>query len=214
MVWTMVPARGKRCLPCWMRRRRMGSPVCLPPLTARRAWSPFRGTCISGILILHGLTAPKRAMTSRWKAAPELLYTPAAAYAAAEHSLITLGGTDWVLLEFVPDVAAAEVETALRQITGSGYRVLLAHIERYPRLAPQRCAAPPEGTVRHPLSGQCGHGAGGRILSAPEAGPLAEGRPLWTRSPRTHITALPGPPGCRRPMSGCAAYWDSRMRMR
>ena len=34
-----------------------------------------------------------------------------------------------------PDVAAAEVETALRQITGSGYRVLLAHIERYPRLA-------------------------------------------------------------------------------
>ena len=38
----------------------------------------------------------------------ELLYTPAAAYAAAEHSLITLGGTDWVLL---------------------------AHIERYPRLA-------------------------------------------------------------------------------
>ena len=88
----------------------------------------------------------------------ELLYTPAAAYAAAEHSLVTLGGTDWVLLEFVPDVAAAEVETALRQITGSGYRVLLAHIERY-------------------LSGQCGHRAGGRILSAPEAGPLAEGRP-------------------------------------
>ena len=101
----------------------------------------------------------------------ELLYTPAAAYAAAEHSLVTLGGTNWVLLEFVPDVAAAEVETALRQITGSGYRVLLAHIERYPRLAR------PEGTVRHPLSGQCGHGAGGRILSAPEAGPLAEGRP-------------------------------------
>ena len=60
----------------------------------------------------------------------ELLYTPAAAYAAAEHSLVTLGGTDWVLLEFVPDVAAAEVETALRQITGSGYRVLLAHIEQ------------------------------------------------------------------------------------
>ena len=72
----------------------------------------------------------------------ELLYTPAAAYAAAEHSLITLGSTDWVLLEFVPDVAAAEVETALRQITGSGYRVLLAHIERYPALpAAVRCPA-------------------------------------------------------------------------
>ena len=33
-------------------------------------------------------------------------------------------------ISIVPDVAAAEVETALRQITGSGYRVLLAHIER------------------------------------------------------------------------------------
>ena len=65
----------------------------------------------------------------------ELLYTPAAAYEAANHGLPTLGDTRWVLLEFVPDVAAAEVETALRQITGSGYRVLLAHIERYPRLA-------------------------------------------------------------------------------
>lgn len=42
---------------------------------------------------------------------------------------------------------------------------------------PAAVRCPPEGTVRHPLSGQCGHGAGGRILSAPEAGPLAEGRP-------------------------------------
>ena len=66
----------------------------------------------------------------------ELLYTPAAAYAAAEHSLITLGGTDWVLLEFVPDVAAAEVETALRQITGSGYP-RLARSGALPRLKEQ-----------------------------------------------------------------------------
>lgn len=65
----------------------------------------------------------------------ELLYTPAASYAAEEHSLITLGGTDWVLLEFVPDVTPDEVEQALQQFTRNGYRVLLAHIERYPRLA-------------------------------------------------------------------------------
>ena len=44
-------------------------------------------------------------------------------------------GYDLMLESGSPDVAAAEVETALRQITGSGYRVLLAHIERYPRLA-------------------------------------------------------------------------------
>jgi hypothetical protein len=125
----------------------------------------------------------------------ELLYTPAAAYAAAEHSLITLGSTDWVLLEFVPDVAAAEkLGCVIKLIAwmkqgggGSGNGPAADHRQRLPGAAgahralpppcPQRCAAPPEGTVRHPLSGQCGHGAGGRILSAPEAGPLAEGRP-------------------------------------
>ena len=72
----------------------------------------------------------------------ELLYTPAAAYAAAEHSLVTLGGTDWVLLEFVPDVAAAEVETALRQITGGaghgdGFAGGLARSGALPRLKEQ-----------------------------------------------------------------------------
>ena len=69
----------------------------------------------------------------------ELLYTPAAAYAAAEHSLVTLGGTDWVLLEFMPDVAAAEVETALRQITGSGdgFAGGLARSGALPRLKEQ-----------------------------------------------------------------------------
>ena len=65
----------------------------------------------------------------------ELLYTPAAAYAAAEHSLVTLGGTDWVLLEFVPNIKAKELETALQEITGAVYRILVAHIERYPCLA-------------------------------------------------------------------------------
>lgn len=65
----------------------------------------------------------------------ELLYTPAAGYAASQRELITLGGTDWVLLEFVPDVTARELETALSDITAAGYRILLAHIERYPALA-------------------------------------------------------------------------------
>ena len=71
----------------------------------------------------------------------ELLYTPAAAYAAAEHTLPTLGGTDWVLLEFVPDIKARELETALQQITSAGYHILLAHIERYPCLAKGRLLA-------------------------------------------------------------------------
>ena len=66
----------------------------------------------------------------------ELLYTPAAGYAAAQHQLLTLGDTDWVLLEFVLNITAKELEAALREITGAGYRILVAHIERYPCLAP------------------------------------------------------------------------------
>ena len=65
----------------------------------------------------------------------ELLYTPAAGYAAAQHQLLTLGDTDWVLLEFVPNITAKELEAALREITGAGYHILVAHIERYPCLA-------------------------------------------------------------------------------
>lgn len=64
----------------------------------------------------------------------ELLYTPAAAYEAASHGLPTLGSTRWVLLEFVPDVSPRELEAALQAVTQAGYRVLLAHIERYPCL--------------------------------------------------------------------------------
>ena len=65
----------------------------------------------------------------------ELLYTPATGYAAVQRQLLTLGDTGWVLLEFVPNITAKELEAALREITGAGYRSLVAHIERYPCLA-------------------------------------------------------------------------------
>ncbi len=64
-----------------------------------------------------------------------MLYTPATGYAAVQRQLLTLGDTGWVLLEFVPNITAKELETALREITGAGYRILVAHIERYPCLA-------------------------------------------------------------------------------
>lgn len=65
----------------------------------------------------------------------ELLYTPAASYAAVQRELIPLADTNWVLLEFVPDVTARELENAISDITAAGYRILLAHIERFPCLA-------------------------------------------------------------------------------
>ena len=65
----------------------------------------------------------------------ELLYTPAAEYAAVQRQLLTLGDTGWGRLEFGPNITAKELETALQEITGAGYRILVAHIERYPCLA-------------------------------------------------------------------------------
>ena len=43
------------------------------------------------------------------------------------------------VLEFVPNITAKELETALQEITGAGYRILVAHIERYPCLAQTAC---------------------------------------------------------------------------
>lgn len=65
----------------------------------------------------------------------EILYTPAVAYAAAAHALPVLGTSRWILLEFVPDITAGELETALEQLSGRGYRMMLAHVERYACLA-------------------------------------------------------------------------------
>ena len=56
----------------------------------------------------------------------ELLYTPATGYAAVQRQMLTLGDTGWVLLEFVPNITAKELETALQEITGAGYRILVA----------------------------------------------------------------------------------------
>ena len=61
----------------------------------------------------------------------ELLYNPALEAYAREHSLPGLGGSEWVLLEYLPNVSAKELERGLAQIARCGYSVLLAHIERY-----------------------------------------------------------------------------------
>ena len=102
----------------------------------------------------------------------ELLYTPAAGYAAVQRQLLTLGDTGWVLLEFVPNITAKELETALQEITGAGYRILVAHIERYPCLAQH---GPPAQTVPAALPDQLFGCAGQRLLAADAAGALGQG---------------------------------------
>lgn len=61
----------------------------------------------------------------------EVLYTPAIERFAIEGRLPTLSDSSNVLLEFVPDISFRELKTAIDMLVRSGYRVILAHVERY-----------------------------------------------------------------------------------
>ena len=131
----------------------------------------------------------------------ELLYTPAAGYAAVQRQLLTLGDTGWVLLEFVPNITAKELETALQEITGAGYRILVAHIERYPCLAQHGLLARLHEKYRLRCQINCS-----AVLDSGWS--TGSRRGWWTRSLPMHTTAPPARPGCGRPMSSCAVMWE------
>ena len=61
----------------------------------------------------------------------EILYSSMLERFVRERLLPTLGGTDYVLVEFMPDIPYAQVDSAVSMMEGSGYRVILAHVERY-----------------------------------------------------------------------------------
>ena len=64
-------------------------------------------------------------------AGAEILYTPAMTRYAEDGVLPTLGNTSFALMEFVPDVSLDEAERAIDLMEHAGYRLILAHIERY-----------------------------------------------------------------------------------
>lgn len=61
----------------------------------------------------------------------EILYTPWMEQYAARRRLPTLAGSDYLLLECVPDIAYAELDAALSFLERAGYVTVLAHVERY-----------------------------------------------------------------------------------
>ena len=61
----------------------------------------------------------------------EILYTPALKNYLERHPLMTLGDSDCVLVEFVPDVSFSELEEAVSLLESAGYTPILAHVERY-----------------------------------------------------------------------------------
>ena len=61
----------------------------------------------------------------------EILCLPQTVELAREHFLPTLGNTDYVLCEFYFDTPFAEMDAILDGIAAQGYRVIVAHPERY-----------------------------------------------------------------------------------
>jgi len=61
----------------------------------------------------------------------EILYTEQTARFLQEERIPTMADTNLVLVEFVTDIRFEEMEEAVRRLFASGYRVIVAHIERY-----------------------------------------------------------------------------------
>jgi len=64
-------------------------------------------------------------------AGAEIMFTPALERFALEGQLPALADSGYVLLEFVPDISYAEMESAIGMLQRCGYDVIIAHIERY-----------------------------------------------------------------------------------
>lgn len=65
----------------------------------------------------------------------EVLYTAQTERFLRERRIPTLGGTDWVLIEFDPGVRYEELRKALTNVALAGNVPVLAHMERYENLA-------------------------------------------------------------------------------
>lgn len=70
----------------------------------------------------------------------EIFYSDVAVRQLEEGQLPTLGGTTHVLVEFDPTSKWETISGALTQLTNRGFRVVVAHCERYPALYSRRKA--------------------------------------------------------------------------
>ena len=64
-------------------------------------------------------------------AGSEVLYTPSTAYLLSEGRVLTLAGTRYLLLEFMPDDTFDALLKAGKTVANMGYIPIYAHVERY-----------------------------------------------------------------------------------
>lgn len=127
----MVPARKNRCGRCWTQLLPTASPHWWPPPTRHRAWRSFHRSATSATWMQRRPIVNSRGMDCGCTPGAELLYNPMLRDAARENGLPTLAGTDWVLMEFLPQTSAKELENGLEEVAVCGYSILMAHVERY-----------------------------------------------------------------------------------
>lgn len=61
----------------------------------------------------------------------EIMYTSEAARMLREGEILTLAGSSYILVEFMPDVLWSVIQDAVREFASAGLTVIAAHVERY-----------------------------------------------------------------------------------
>lgn len=64
----------------------------------------------------------------------EVFYSEGVVESLGSRMALTMNGTRYVLVEFGVDVGVEYVEMAIQKLGYAGYRPIIAHVERYPRL--------------------------------------------------------------------------------
>lgn len=64
----------------------------------------------------------------------EILYTDYMSRFLREKKVMTLAGSSYVLVEFLPTDTKDHIYDALQKVANSGYRPVIAHMERYPAI--------------------------------------------------------------------------------
>lgn len=92
---------------------------------------PFDGALYTQRLEEARSYCRKKGYEVRLNTGAEILCTPALERYARERRLYTLGQSDLVLIEFMPDIALSSMKEAIGLLERSGYKPVLAHMERY-----------------------------------------------------------------------------------
>lgn len=80
----------------------------------------------------------KRGLQKELYLGNELLWEDGIVEALDSGKALTMNGTSYVLVEFLPDAGEMYIENAIRRLQYAGYLPIIAHVERYERLQNQK----------------------------------------------------------------------------